>query len=64
MDIFWAIVGVLLAAYNWIGDTIARIGFTNWLLMILIYQVYKIREAYMEFESAKLGRNNRDIQED
>ena len=64
MDIFWAIVGALLAAYNWIGDTIARIGFTNGLLMVLIWQVVKIRETYIEFESAKLKRNNRDIQED
>ena len=63
-DIFWAIVGALLAAYNWVWDTIARIGLTNWLLIILIWQVVKIHQSYIEFESAKLARNKQDTWED
>jgi hypothetical protein len=67
MDIFWAIVGALLTAWNWFWDTTARIGLTNWLLMFLIYEVYEIREAYFDFESAKLARYKRtnwDFSED
>lgn len=64
MDIFWAIVGALWAAYSWVTNTIASISLTNWLLMVLIYQVYRISEAYVEFESAKLARHNRDSGED
>jgi hypothetical protein len=60
MDIIWIIVGALWAVYNWICDTIARIGLTNWILIFLLYEVYKIRETYIEFESAKLARNSRD----
>ena len=64
MDIFWASVGVVWAAYSWVCDAIGNIarsiGFTNLLLMMLIYQVYKIRETYIEFESAKLARDKRD----
>jgi uncharacterized membrane protein len=52
-NIFWEIVGVLLAAYNWFGNTIVRIGLTNWLLILLIYQVNAMRVSYFKFEIEK-----------
>jgi len=61
MDIFWAIIGALLAAWNWAWETLTPIGLTNCLLIILIWEVVKIHQSYVEFESAKLARNNRDI---
>lgn len=64
MDIFWAFVGALWAAYSWVSNTIARISLTDLLLIILIYEVYKIREAYTEFEYAKLARHSKNFDED
>jgi hypothetical protein len=68
MEIFWAIVGALSTAYNWVRDTISEIGITNLLLFILIWQVGKIyetiREVQIDFETAMLERDKLDIEDD
>jgi hypothetical protein len=52
MDIFWAIVGALLTAYNWVTDAIVILGnsrgLTNILLIVLIWQVDKLHQSYGE----------------
>jgi hypothetical protein len=53
MDIFWMIVGALLAAWKWVCDIMASVSFTNVLLLLLILRVNDIYNAYFHFESAK-----------
>jgi hypothetical protein len=65
MDIFWAIVGALWIAWGWVSEAIVDIfnsrGFTNLLLVGLLYLVNGFYKSYIEFESKKERARNRDI---